>query len=198
MTGCEVYGGTEAGSGEVLGRIILGREGVEGRYVTRGEQGRLKAVLFLTGERRRDVLPRMLMDPELPEEERVQVDEMVVYQTSELEEFEFSFARMLRQTEGEGVRWVVVFSPTAGRGMLRALGWLVGGEGRVDGRVVGDPGRKTFVAAIGPTTREYLEREFGFRADVVAEKPSPEGVRDGIERFMRERNLKASEDGDIL
>lgn len=97
-----------------------------------------------------------------------------------------------------GVRWVVVFSPTAGRGMLRALGWLRGdggeedggGCGRVDMRVVNGEGegkgRKTFVACIGPTTRDYLEGEFGFQADVVAEKPSPKGVRDGIERFMRE------------
>lgn len=180
LPGCRVAGGEEAGSGEVLGRIMIG-EGEEA-YRER-EGGRLKPVLFLTGEKRRDVLPKMLMDPGLDEGRRVKVDEMVVYETKELEEFEFGFGRVLRETEG-GVRWVVVFSPTAGRGMLRVLGWL-----DEDGRVRGLGERRTFVAAIGPTTREYLEREFGFEADVVAERPSPQGVREGIERFMRERGM---------
>jgi len=181
LPGCRVVGGEEAGSGEVLGRIMIG-EGEEA-YRER-EGGRLKPVLFLTGEKRRDVLPKMLMDPGLEEGRRVKVDEMVVYETKELEEFEFGFGRVLRETEG-GVRWVVVFSPTAGRGMLRALGWLDEEGGRVRG--LGE--RRTFVVAIGPTTREYLEREFGFEADVVAERPSPQGAREGIERFMRERGI---------
>lgn len=112
---------------------------------------------------------------------------MIVYHTAVLDEFEFAFARVLRETETARVRWVVVFSPTAGRGMLRALGWLDDGVGNGCWH---DGERRTFVACIGPTTREYLEREFGFRADVVAERPSPEGVRDGIERFMRERGME--------
>jgi uroporphyrinogen-III synthase len=128
----------------------------------------------------------MLMDPKLGVEERVQVDEMVVYKTRELEEFEFHFSQELRQTgiegQGERVRWVVVFSPMAGKGMLKALGWLDERSGRVK-RDLGV--RKTFVACIGPTTREYLQKEFGFEADVVAEKPSPQGIKNGIENFMR-------------
>lgn len=185
MPSCGLYGGEGAGSGEVLARIMLGREGDgEAMYTARQEGGRKKPVLFLTGEKRRDVIPRMLMDSELGEEERVQVDEMVVYETRELEEFEFSFARVLGQTREVRVRWVVVFSPTAGKGMLKALGWLDESSGKVK-RELGE--RKTFVACIGPTTREYLDKEFGFEADVVADKPSPQGVKDGIEQFMREK-----------
>lgn len=142
----------------------------------------------------------MLMDPALGEENAIRVDEMIVYSTAELEEFEFSFARMLRQMEMEAarVRWVVVFSPVAGRGMLKALGWLGGdGSGRVDRSVVEERGRRTFVACIGPTTGEYLEMEFGFRADMVAQRPSPKGVRDGIERFMRGRETNGSSEGHV-
>ncbi|KAL6721402.1 uroporphyrinogen-III synthase [Lecanora helva] len=188
---CRIFGGERAGSGEVLGRIMLGRVGgdEEGRYGRRVGDGRLKAALFLTGEKRRDVLPRMLMDEGLGEMERVQVDEMLVYETSELEEFGFGFGKVLRDTENEArIRWVVVFSPTAGRGMLAELGWLDEGTGRVrDGFEKG--GRRTFVCCIGPTTRQYLETEFGFQADVVADKPSPQGVQDGIERYMDEKGL---------
>jgi uroporphyrinogen-III synthase len=180
---CTLYGGEGAGSGEVLAGIILGHrdpKNTEGKYTTNSPTGPgKKPVLFLTGEKRRDVIPNTLMNPTLDAEDRIPVEEMIVYRTTALEEFEFSFARMLQQTETARVRWVVVFSPTAGREMLRALGW--GDDGG------GEGGRKTFVACIGPTTREYLERECGFRADVVAERPSPQGVREGIERFMRER-----------
>ena len=181
--GCGIYGGEKAGSGEVLARIILGEgegEGAEGR--------RKKPVLFLVGEKRRDIIPRMLMDPELPENERIQVDEMEVYKTEELEEFEFHFTQMLAQTESETVRWVVVFSPTAGEGMLRGLEWLNKTSGRVKASVE-DPDRRIFVACIGPTTRNYLVQEFGFGPDVVAKKPSPQGVKEGIEDFMKERML---------
>ena len=187
--GCGIYGGEEAGSGEVLARIMLGGEGGEGAYEVReGAGGRKKAVLFLVGEKRRDIIPRMLMDPELPVEERVQVDEMELYRTGELEEFEFHFTQTLARINTGTVGWIVVFSPTAGEGMLRGLGWLDKTSGRVK-HCVGDPGRRTFVACIGPTTKDYLAQEFGFEPDVVARKPSPQGIKEGIENFMNERAL---------
>jgi len=181
---CEIYGGEVAGSGEVLAGLMLGA-GVEG-YGERNEDGRgMKPVLFLTGETRRDVIPRMLMDERLGEG-RVQVDEMVVYQTSELDEFEFHFSSVLRQTKSQTVTWVVVFSPTAGKDILRGLGWLDDRTGKAK-KDIGE--RKTFVACIGPTTEKYLHKEFGFAADVVASKPSPQGIKDGIENFIRENAI---------
>ena len=45
---------------------------------------------------------------------------------------------------------------------------------------------RTFIATIGPTTRDFLVREFGFEPDVCAERPSPEGVGEGIVRVMEE------------
>lgn len=186
----EIFGGEGAGSGEVLAGIMLGSGTGDGDAVYRekNEDGvGMKPVLFLTGETRRDVIPRML-DDEMLGEGRIKVDEMVVYQTSELDEFEFYFLSVLGRTEveEEGVRWVVVFSPTAGKGMLKGLGWLDERTGKWKG---GDGERRTYVACIGPTTREYLSREFGFEADVVAERPSPQGVKDGIERFMKEKGI---------
>lgn len=186
--GCGVYGG-EAGSGEVLARIMLGGGRGEGTYDVREMGGgRKKRALFLVGEKRRDVIPRMLMDAKLEEEERIQVDEVEVYRTGELEEFEFHFTQSLARMEPETVRWVVVFSPTAGEGILTGLGWLNKASGRVKA-CIRDPGTRTFVACIGPTTRDYLVQEFGFEPDVVAKKPSPQGVKEGIESFMKGRGL---------
>ena len=189
--GCGIYGGEEAGSGEVLAGIMLGGGGEEGEGaydVREMEGGGKKSALFLVGEKRRDIIPRMLMDPGLSEGERIQVDEMEVYRTGELEEFEFHFTQMLARTIPEAVRWVVVFSPTAGEGMLRGLGWLDMANGRTKTCII-DPSRRTYVACIGPTTRNYLVQEFGFEPDVVAKKPSPQGVKDGIESFMKEKGL---------
>ena len=192
LPACEIFGGESAGSGEVLAKLMLGTEDTrhgDAVYRARSEDGRtMKPVLFLTGETRRDIIPKMLMDPGLGEG-RMQVDEMVVYQTSELDEFEFHFSRIFNQTQPkgvEGVRWVVVFSPTAGKGMLRGLGWLDDrtGKSRKD---IGE--RRTYVACIGPTTREYLSKEFGFEADVVAERPSPQGIKERTEKFMKAKGI---------
>ena len=94
------------------------------------------------------------------------------------------------EEEEEGVRWVVVFSTQGSREILMGLDWLDEKTGRVK-RGFDEQGkkRKTFVASIGGTTAGYFEEEFGFTVDVVAERPSPEGVREGIEAFMRRRGL---------
>lgn len=115
---------------------------------------------------------------------------MVVYESGLLGSFAADLARVLEgsgvdEGEGEGeVGWVVVFSPTGCRELLGVLG--VGreeGEGRQRTR------RKFFVATIGPTTRDYLVREFGLEPDVCAERPSPEGVEEGMRRFLEGRGL---------
>lgn len=130
------------------------------------------------------------MDDALAEERRIGVEEMVVYSTAEVETFEADFAAALKATEEAGVRWVVVFSPAGGGSMLRALGWLDPLTGRVREGVNRDvQGKKTFVASIGPTTKEYLRGEVGFEVDVSAEVPSAEGVRIGVERWMGEMGL---------
>jgi uroporphyrinogen-III synthase len=145
-------------------------------------------LLFLVGEQRRDIIPKTLMDDHLPEDQRIQVDELVVYETAEMESFPSDFEGAIveaKDAAGEGVVWVVVFSPTGCEAMLKGLGWL-DEEKKYKGRSGRDG---VFVATIGPTTRDYLLTTFGFEPDVCAEKPSPEGVRDGIEKFIRERGV---------
>ena len=121
------------------------------------------------------------------------------------------------ETRG-GVMWVVIFSTQGAREVLRELGGDGDGDSEEDvegGRVGGggkqeegqgqdggldqaggmqtktrrSRGRKTFLATIGPTTRDYLQAELGVLVDVCAERPSAEGLREGIERFMREKGI---------
>lgn len=127
------------------------------------------------------------MDPSLPEHKRIPVEEVVVYGTGVMASFPSDFARVLGETDadGRGVRWVVVFSPTGCDSMLRGLGMLDEVTGKV--RPAGRDGR-TFIATIGPTTRDYLVKTFGFEPDVCAETPSPEGVLRGIVDFESRRS----------
>ncbi|GAB7360776.1 hypothetical protein MBLNU230_g0763t1 [Neophaeotheca triangularis] len=181
---CRVVG-EETGTGENLaGRILEDRReevGREGKVT----EGRVLPLLFLVGEQRRDVIPRTLQSEGLAEEERVRVEEVVVYETGEMASFEEEFSDLLGEARRKGVReqWVVVFSPQGCEAMLNALGWL--GEGgkfsaakreAVNGELV------TKIATIGPTTRDYLMQEFDFEPDVCAEKPSPEGVAEAISK----------------
>lgn len=168
--------GEEAGRGEGLVEIVAGSR-------VDNENGGNK-VLWLTGEKRREGLRAGLIA------KGIDVEICVVYGTTLSPEFSSHFRQALLETEPKtgrgGMRWIVIFSAQGGREMLEGLGWLEEGIERVSEH---PEGKTTYVASIGPTTKEYLEGEFGFRVDVCAERPSPERVRQGIERFMRENGI---------
>ncbi|PQE26472.1 uroporphyrinogen-III synthase protein [Rutstroemia sp. NJR-2017a BBW] len=175
--------GAETGNGEALAHYMLDH------YGKWYEDRKIKPpLLFMVGEQRRDIIPKTLMDPALPEGKRIQVDELVVYGTGVMESFEQNFTELLKATEGRKTRWVVVFSPTGCEAMLRALGLLDPETGTVKQFARGEEQlRRTFIATIGPTTRDYLKNTFDYEPDVCADKPSPEGVIDGIKKFSENR-----------
>ncbi len=168
--------GEHTGNGENLASFIL--EHYAEWYHDRSAKPPL---LFVVGEQRRDIIPKMLMDDNLPSERKIKVDEIVVYGTGVMESFEEDFAKKLNEVEGSTSQWVVVFSPTGCESMLRALNMLDETTRRAQPKA---DSRKTFVATIGPTTRDYLKGTFDFEADVCASKPSPGGVWDGITTFI--------------
>ncbi|OQE43626.1 hypothetical protein PENCOP_c003G07767 [Penicillium coprophilum] len=163
--------GADTGTGENLAHLIL--EHYDNLHPTHKP-----SLLFLVGEVRRDIIPRTLMDDALPVGKRVGVEELVVYETGVMGSFEGDFADVVGREEGDV--WVVVFSPTGCEAMLRVLGL-----GPFAGTGTGAGRGRVFVATIGPTTRDHLREKFGFEAHVCAPKPSPEGVLEGIEAFMR-------------
>ncbi|KAJ6170987.1 Tetrapyrrole biosynthesis uroporphyrinogen III synthase [Penicillium chermesinum] len=173
--------GADAGTGEVLAHLIL--KHYNSLFPPSSYQRNPSSkpgLLFLVGEQRRDIIPKTLMAPSLPREEQIPVEELVVYETKQMESFEDDFAAAVQQAAGSPTLWVVVFSPSGCEAMLREL--------KLGPFADADPGegkRRVFVATIGPTTRDHLRSKFGFEPDVCAEKPSPEGVGEGIQRFMR-------------
>lgn len=172
-------------------------------------------LLFLVGETHRDVIPKTLMDESRPAEERIGVEELIVYGTGVMESFAVEFERVLRDVGAWGnadqntygdfrehkdggdadAIWIVVFSPTGCDTMLRTLdlipsdeasGLRDGNDSRSSAKMLQ---RKCYIATIGPTTRDHLLK-FGIKPHVCAERPSPEGVGKGIEEFMQQRSEK--------
>ncbi|KAK7992305.1 uroporphyrinogen-III synthase [Apiospora saccharicola] len=171
--------GEHTGNGDALAHFILEHYGEW--YSDRPAKPPL---LFLVGEQRRDIIPKTLTNLDLAADKRIDVTEIVVYGTGVMESFFMDFKEVLRQTSDRTIRWVVVFSPTGCDSMLRGLDML--GEGGQIGDLPHQ--RSTFIATIGPTTRDYLKRTFGYEPDVCAEKPTPEGVWEGITRFNVQSN----------
>ncbi|KAH0538507.1 hypothetical protein FGG08_004894 [Glutinoglossum americanum] len=180
--------GAHTGNGEALARFILSHYTTlypgERREEELERDNEIPPLLFLVGEQRRDIIPKILGS------NKITVDELVVYETGVMESFEEDLKAVLEDT-GEriagvgGVRWAIVFSPTGCEAMLRSL-HLLDPEERAQQEKMG---RKTLVATIGPTTRDFLRDNFGFEPDVCAASPSAESLGDGIVRFLEKSGL---------
>ncbi|KAL2127891.1 hypothetical protein VTI74DRAFT_10020 [Chaetomium olivicolor] len=163
--------GEHTGIGEKLAPFILEHYG--GWYRDREPKPPL---LFLVGEKRRDIIPKVLT------EAGWRVDEVVVYGTGELKSFKDDFAQRLAETADRPRRWVVVFSPSGCDSMLSAMGLLDDSTGKAKPK---RPDRNTFIATIGPTTRDHLIQRYGYEPDVCAEQPTPEAVWQAIACFSQ-------------
>ncbi|KAL8763056.1 MAG: hypothetical protein Q9184_001083 [Pyrenodesmia sp. 2 TL-2023] len=187
---CRILGGKDAGTGEILAEVIL--KDYNASYTestadgsTEKESGKVKKpLLFLTGAKHRDIIPVTLTTA--PSKQRIDVQEMIVYASNEAPDFASNLSTALCATAAAPFRWIVVFSPTGVDQLLRALGWL---DDKSITRIGPDNSnwvfRHTFIASIGPTTRDFMKKRLDFEVDVCAENPSPEGVRQGIEDYMR-------------
>ncbi|KAF2152467.1 tetrapyrrole biosynthesis, uroporphyrinogen III synthase [Myriangium duriaei CBS 260.36] len=166
--------GEHTGNGDVLADFILED------YSHFGKGGQRLPLLFLVGEQRRDIIPRKLQSEELSEKRRITVIEKTVYGTTEREDFAAEFAGILQDhLQKFDSTWIVVFSPTGCGAMLRVLGWL-NEQHKYEATLQQSQGQRIYIATIGPTTRDFLARQFDYRPHVCAEKPSPEGVGQAI------------------
>lgn len=174
---CPVLG-AGTGNGQALAAFIL-------EHYNKLYEGDDKPhILFLVGEKRRDVIPKTLQSSTLPPERRIMVQELEIYETGEMQSFKSNFTSIWQSQAGNRKtrQWVVVFSPTGCQAMLESLGLLDSKTGRASASSAGP--RDILVATIGPTTREYLIEEFGFTPEVCAPRPSAEGIAEGIQSFL--------------
>jgi uroporphyrinogen-III synthase len=173
-------------------------------------QRRTLPLLFVVGKEHRDSIPKTLMSMDLPPEQRIQVEELVVYETGVMGSFKMAFKNSLGQVLDTGrpeeaghdeedchaigksstpTVWIVVFSPTGCDIMLRTLGLTASSSSSPSKARLR---RSCYIATIGPTTRDHLRSNFGIEPDVCAQRPSPEGLGAGIEEFMARRREEES------
>ena len=155
--------GADTGNGTALANLIVQtfhREREEGGEEK--EQAVLPLrlpLLFLVGDKRRDIIPKRLAEEHIP------LEELVVYETTVAPTFEADLDRVLAESEGGDIEWVIFFSPTGSEIALRKLDKLP---------------RKVRVGTIGPTTEEYLRKDWGIIPDMVSKKPEPISMVQGI------------------
>ncbi|KAH7410371.1 tetrapyrrole biosynthesis, uroporphyrinogen III synthase [Phaeosphaeria sp. MPI-PUGE-AT-0046c] len=181
--------GEHCGNGEALAAYML--EHYNDLYPGTGKP----AILFLVGDKRRDIIPKTMQADSLGPHRRCKVDEVVIYETGEMQSFKEDFSTIWQRSADAGCerQWVVVFSPTGCRAMLESLGLLNLDTGRARAP---NSEKAVRIATIGPTTRDYLRDEFGFTPDVCAEKPSPEGIAECIQAYETHSNSSPAKPDD--
>ncbi|KAI6137664.1 tetrapyrrole biosynthesis, uroporphyrinogen III synthase [Pisolithus tinctorius] len=160
----DVRGGSGVGSAEQLAKVILEDGDVSGS----------KKMLYLTGDKNRDTMSKMLTQG------GVEMEELQVYETCGSSTFAHDLEDALRKAESAGAwGWIVFFAPSAARYVYPAL------CDRFFFRRLDDTGGTEIakVAAIGPTTASFLREEMGLRVDVVAPKPNPAELANTIAAF---------------
>lgn len=177
--------GEECGNGDALADFIL--EHYNGVYPS--PEGR-PPVIFFVGEQHRDIIPTKLragipfMGSAARDDTRVEVHETTTYASVMMNSFTEQFSGLVKpRIEEKKDFWVVVFSPTGSQAMLEILGLLNPDTSKARPSLTTK--RTSRIATIGPTTRDYLVRSFGFHPDVVAHRPSPSGLGAAIDEFEK-------------
>jgi uroporphyrinogen-III synthase len=116
-------------------------------------------LLFLVGDKRRDIIPKRLAA------ENIALEELVVYETTIASTFDEELDRVMADTTDGDIEWIVFFSPAGAEVALEKMKRL---------------NRRINVATIGPTTEEYLRKEWGLIPNMVAAKPEPVSMVRGI------------------
>ncbi|GAA5959399.1 hypothetical protein JCM3765_006592 [Sporobolomyces pararoseus] len=207
--------GAESGTGEQLARVIIDHL-IRPSATSCGSKndGRRKRVLFLSGDKGTEILPRVLKEEAGDEIELLKIQ---VYATEVVQGFEQEFLNhltkereMIGETEvnrngkeeaGRSV-WIGVCSPSGGKqvvNILRAHSLLppqsaalvelmANGEDR-EGEKEKNLRRRLKFVAIGNTTKDYLENEEGVKVDATATTPGEHGMVNAVleaEALMRQ------------
>jgi len=157
--------GQNSGNGEALAKLILG-----------SYESRPKPLLFLAGETRRDIIPKTLSTA--PEGRNITVETLTVYETIVDEGFETEFGKAIEKNK-DTTRWIVLFSPAGADIAVDVLA-----------KHLTSLSSGSYLAAIGPTTEKHLVDKLSQKPDVVAEKPTPQSLWEGIRAFTQRDRVK--------
>ncbi|KAI9478610.1 MAG: tetrapyrrole biosynthesis, uroporphyrinogen III synthase, partial [Benjaminiella poitrasii] len=124
-------------------------------------------LLFLAGDKRRDIIPDALTEAQLPFKE-IQSYSTCVHPNLANRMKEFVCAD-----------WAVYFSPSGLNFILSVI------DQQTKQKLLAAENHPK-IAAIGPTTSDYIKNELGFNVDVIADKPTAEHLVKEINEFNRQ------------
>ena len=158
--------GADTGNGRALANLLVQtfqRDhtlAINGSHVSpeTSELPRLP-LLFLVGDKRRDIIHKRLAAENIP------LEELTVYETNIASTFNEELDHVMEDKQDGDIEWIVFFSPSGAEIALKKLKTLP---------------RKIKVATIGPTTEEYLRKEWNLIPDMVSAKPEPISMVHGI------------------
>jgi len=187
--------GQETGSGEQLARLML--ENID-RDITN------KRLLYLTGDKNRDTIPKILSSNETFSSP-ILLHSLQVYETRGATDFERNIELLMAQEaqphqgtstcawrqvtdshSKDNIWWIVFFAPSSSQfayPVLRKHFHFVHKDILLD-LDMKSPLLVARVASIGRTTSSYLEDELGIHVDATATKPSPEALSAAITSSM--------------
>lgn len=153
----DIRGGDDAGNGSILSDMIIHDE----LFNCVDEK---KKVLFLTGEIRKDIIPRKLKS------QNFQFKELISYRTEPLEDVVNRYLEICQNffTSNNGKNdenWVIFFSPQ--------------GTEKIVTHIQENKECNFRIASIGPTTEEYLLGN-GLKPCVVSKKPNASSLLESI------------------
>ena len=177
---CSVLG-EESGNGETLATFIAAH------YNKLYKQNK-PSLLFLVGEKRRDIIPRALSSEAVPSAERIDVDELTLYESVESPNLDVDLRKVLDREDYRSAveSWFVIFSPAGCKAVIDTLRSINLSKRTKPTELSIERSRLNLVATIGPTTKDHLIADFDFEPHVCAAKPTPFEVGVGIKAF-RER-----------
>lgn len=161
----DIRGGSNAGNGSILADLMIN----DPLFAVSAPEHR--KVLFLTGEIRKDIVPRKLLANGFG------LKELVAYRTEDREDIVERYMNinesLFSGPSHDEENWIVFFSPQ-------------GTERIVEHILEGDIAFK--IAVIGPTTNEYLLGK-GLKPHVVCKKPTAASLVEEINSLKMYKNL---------
>ncbi|TBU24877.1 tetrapyrrole biosynthesis, uroporphyrinogen III synthase [Dichomitus squalens] len=143
-----------------------------------------KKLLYLVGDKNRDTLSTILEDAGLD------LESLQVYATQGSSRFEEDLLNVLNGVQGLDPQaderwWIVYFAPSSAKHVSPILSrhFDIPLTDDATGNSSGTGSRGARLAAIGPTTASSLESDLGLRIEVIAAKPTPESLANGIVSF---------------
>lgn len=115
-------------------------------------------LLYLVGDKRKDTLPSLL------QQQGIAIYEIQAYETFQSSTFEADYAVLKKEEQFD---WIVFFSPSGVKLLIPLLGTKEGDS-------------YPNLAAIGPTTRDFLISQYSLEVAAMASSPTPESLLEAM------------------